>query len=128
MISLAALDKFPPVLVRMMARKGKGWGVKQLTLEEIAARGGLPLSAAKRISSLTSWADVTIARAEQFCVGCGVTQKTLSAHRRYLVRTMTESARNLRFLRRRTGGRACRLPHADMLVKAAERKRGRSTG
>ena len=66
------LRKFPPVLVRLLAKKPVATKhVRAVSDEEIAVRGGLPLANVKHISKQISWDKVPVGDAEKFCIGCG---------------------------------------------------------
>ena len=69
----AKLDRFPPVVVRLLARVKKpgGAGVRALTDAEIARAGGLSLEMVRHISKLTEWSDVSIDTLLSFLKGCG---------------------------------------------------------
>ena len=66
------LEKFPPVLVRLLAKKSIATKhVRAVSDEEIAVRAELPLNVIKHISKQTSWGAIPIKDAERFCIGCG---------------------------------------------------------
>jgi hypothetical protein len=79
------LEKFPPVLVRLLAKDTQGRG---LTDHEVAAASGLPVADVKRLSYLTSWDNVSNHDTRRFLSGCGCDlftprhYKTLSQYRR----------------------------------------------
>lgn len=62
------LDRFPPVLVRLLAREGG----EALTDRQIAVTSGLPLAEVLRLGHLTSWDDVTAHVMRRFLIGCEV--------------------------------------------------------
>ena len=68
------LDRFPPVVIRILARvpveSGTG-GVRVKTDHEIARDSGLTLSKVASLSCLTSWGEVPIDTIIAFCKGCG---------------------------------------------------------
>ena len=70
------IDKYPPVLVRLMARKpranGNGNGTRPLTTEDIADRSGLPTSMVEGLSHATTWEGVDVYTVRDFTVACGV--------------------------------------------------------
>ncbi len=70
------IDKYPPVLVRLMARKprasGNGNGTRPLTTVEIAAKSGLPESMVEGLSHSTTWKGVDVYTVRDFTVACGV--------------------------------------------------------
>jgi hypothetical protein len=61
---------FPPIMVRLMARSGRGRGSRGLTTEEIALTGELDLQRVKWIECQTSWKKIDLIEAEAFCRGC----------------------------------------------------------
>ena len=66
------LEKFPPVLVRLLAKKAVATKhVRAVSDEEIAIRAGLTLDKVRHISKQTSWDKIPIGDAEKFCTGCG---------------------------------------------------------
>lgn len=67
------LDRYPPLVVRLLASKRiPGKGKLALTDEEIASRSGLALSDIKSLSWLASWDTVPMGRVKQFSEACGV--------------------------------------------------------
>lgn len=66
------LEKFPPVLVRLLARRPIATKhVRAVSDEEIAISASLPLSKVTHISRQTDWSSIPIGDAEKFCIGCG---------------------------------------------------------
>ena len=66
------LEKFPPVLVRLLAKKSVATKhVRAVSDEEIAVNAQLPLNVVKHISKQTTWDSIPIGDAERFCAGCG---------------------------------------------------------
>ena len=66
------LKRFPPVLVRLLAKEPVARKhVRALSNQEVAIRAEMPLQRVAEISSKTSWDDVPIGEAERFCRGCG---------------------------------------------------------
>src|SRR5688572_19186637 len=63
------LERFPPILLRLLARERRG---RPLTVNEIAARAGLPVSEVVEMSHLLSWHHVTMAKFLGFCDGCRI--------------------------------------------------------
>lgn len=82
----AWLDRIAPPLARVLARDRKSRG-QPLSLATIAKAGGLPFNRARRIAAQKSWADVTVADAEAFLNGCGITLDRWSQECQYLRRT-----------------------------------------
>ena len=70
------IDKYPPVLVRLMARKprakGSGNGTRPLSTGEIASLSGLPSSMVEGLSHSTTWKGVDVYTVRDFTVACGV--------------------------------------------------------
>ncbi len=70
------IDKYPPVLVRLMARKpranGSGNGTRPLSTCEIASLSGLPPSMVEGLSHATTWKGVDVYTVRDFTVACGV--------------------------------------------------------
>jgi hypothetical protein len=67
------LLRFPPVVVRLLARSYHGPKEKcsALTDAEVAARGKLPIELVRYISRLTSRENVDVGLMFKFMVGCG---------------------------------------------------------
>lgn len=104
MINLDYLNEFPPLLIRLVARKPGMRGVP-LTNEDIADSSDMDISDIQRISRLMRWNKVTFEEAERFCNACGVTYANIGVHRAYLRRAF-----------RQTGGRFP-LAHLHRLVE-----------
>jgi hypothetical protein len=67
----AKLDRFPPVVIRLLARSVEGPRVRALTDAEIAHRSGLSAGEIRLLSQLTSWEEVTLGHLLAFTRGCG---------------------------------------------------------
>lgn len=65
------LDRFPPVVVRLLARQPAGTTVTALPEGEIVRRSGLSAGEVRVLSRLTSWDDVPLSTMLAFCRGCG---------------------------------------------------------
>lgn len=65
------LDRFPPVVIRLLARDQHGRRVVALTDAQIVHRSGLSLGEVRHLSRQTSWGDITIDAMLAFCKGCG---------------------------------------------------------
>ena len=72
-------DRFPPVLVRLLARHPKG---RPLTVPEIAGRSGLSHWQIESLSRLTSWDAVDLHSMRRFLTGCGLDFERLDAMHR----------------------------------------------
>lgn len=67
------LEAYPPILCRLLARKGKGrFNERIMTDEEIAEVGNMKLSDVKSLSWKTSWDDVPFRQVRQFSMACRV--------------------------------------------------------
>lgn len=64
------LDKFPPALCRLVARKHRGR--RPLTRREIASRSGLSLRQVDYLSKRTTWGGTTVKAMCAFATACGV--------------------------------------------------------
>lgn len=82
---LERLDEIPPPLCRLIART-KGHAPRILTITQIAAAAGLHWRKVAWIASQKSFARVTVADAEKFRLGCGITVENESLHREYIRR------------------------------------------
>lgn len=90
MILLDHLNRFPPCLARMVARKQNGRGAKRLPLREIAERSGLSYGVVVRLSRQRSWDNVPIAVADKFMAACGIDPLHPKRKLWYLRRVMRE--------------------------------------
>lgn len=61
--------RFPPILVRLLARQKYG---PPLSLEEIAARSGLPIGTVMALSMSTTWEGFDVFTLHSFTVACGL--------------------------------------------------------
>jgi len=70
------VDRYPPVLVRLLARRpranGSGNGTRPLTTDEIARDSGLTPAVVEGLSRSTTWKGVDIYTVRDFTVACGV--------------------------------------------------------
>tara|TARA_R110000824_G_scaffold75947_11_gene192617 strand:+ start:6197 stop:6577 length:381 start_codon:yes stop_codon:yes gene_type:complete len=67
------LKKFPPSLVRLLARRQVGSSkraIQALTNQEIAVASGMPVKRVIEISMALAWDDISIKEAEGFCEAC----------------------------------------------------------
>lgn len=113
------LGAFPPQIIRLLAREGKGRGAKRLTHHDIAKRSGLSYEKVRDLSLLKSWDRVSIGDADAFMRGCGVTLRNLWRHRYFLRRSLDprKTVSPLSFTSRR--GAAQKPPPPELLVAAA---------
>lgn len=65
------LDRFPPVVIRLLARKQRGRTVTAMSDQDIAAASGLSVGQVKSVSRLTNWGTVDVDTLQAFCKGCG---------------------------------------------------------
>jgi len=69
------LERFPPILVRLLARDPRG---NPLSTAEISRRCGLSRLTVALLSEETSWDQVPISHYRSFCSACGI--DLLNAH------------------------------------------------
>lgn len=79
---LVHMDKVPPNLCRVLARKGR----KAMTNQEISDASGLTIKRVGEISKLTSWGKVDVGQASAFAAACGVDLIKQGQVRKYLMR------------------------------------------
>lgn len=79
---LARLNKFPPCLCRLVARKDGG--MKLMSNRDIAARAGLSKSSVIKISRLERWDTLPLKTVESFSRACGVDLLQPSRHIHFL--------------------------------------------
>jgi hypothetical protein len=79
---LIHMDKIPPNLCRIVARKGR----KAMTNQEIADASGLTIKRVGEIAKLTSWGKVDVGQASAFAAACGVDLIKQGQVRKYLMR------------------------------------------
>jgi hypothetical protein len=66
---LKTLDRYPPCLLRLIARKGHGR--TPMTNALLSQSSGLSVRTIANLSCKNSWRDVTVGTAAQFCLACG---------------------------------------------------------
>lgn len=66
------MDRFPPILVRLLTVYRSGRAQWCPTDQEIAETSGLTIAQVKRISWSTSWDDLPLASVKAFLTGCRV--------------------------------------------------------
>lgn len=76
----AKVDRFPPCLCRLLARRGNGL----MSSSELARRSGLSKSYVAHLSLQPTWGPVPIETAEKFAAACGVNLLAQKRARRYL--------------------------------------------
>lgn len=97
---LQQIDRLPPRVCRLLARRKGGGGTNRLplTARDIAQASGLSVERVARISRLKSFASVPIAEADAFRRGCGITRENERRHVYYLRRTRLWSKKPLAHL------------------------------
>ena len=113
------LSAFPPQIIRLLAREGKGRAESEGLKQAIAKRSGLSYEKVRDLSLLKSWDKVSIGDADAFMRGCGVTLRNLWRHRYFLRRSLDprKTVSPLSFTSRR--GAAQKPPAPELLVAAA---------
>lgn len=67
------LERFPPIVVRLLARRSQvSGGIVALTTEEISKRSGLSALEVQSLSWLSSWDTVPVSKIRKFSEACGV--------------------------------------------------------
>jgi hypothetical protein len=64
------LERFPPVVVRLLARTGRAGSVVAISDDDVARFGGLARREVVHLSKLTSWDHIEIATFLGFLKGC----------------------------------------------------------
>ena len=82
----AKLDRYPPILVRLLARKS---ATEPMTNEDIwhAANGALSRADVQFISFCTKWDYISVGSMKAFCLACGVdfaNRETMRSLNRYV--------------------------------------------
>lgn len=81
---LEKINRFPPFLVRAVARKNRGRDY--MTLADIAEKSGLPVKTIQRISKKARWDDIPLAVADKFALACGVDLLRIRRHVEFMKR------------------------------------------
>lgn len=114
------LDRFPPIVVRLLAYKRiPGRGKVAITDEEISQRSGIPLSEVKSISWLVNWDDVPLRRVRAFSEACGVVFTD-----RDKMRTLTcylQSRPTYRYLRKSPNWKDQFQPMINLLLQSQQK-------
>ena len=113
------LAAFPPNLIRVLARTGRGAASKNMTHDDVAQRSGLKKSKVRQLSALRSWDRVAIADADAFLKGCNVTLRSLWKQRAFLKRSLDPRVTATPLAYAVRGKRVPRPPSAETLVRAA---------
>lgn len=79
----AKLDRYPPILCRLLARCRDHGRIRAKTAREIAEAAGMSEPEVQILSQLTTWADVPVAKMIAFSTACGVnfgSRRSLQGH------------------------------------------------
>lgn len=94
------MGKYPPRLVRLMARRKIGFKrVVALSNEELAIRSGLPPGDIKRISQELSWDKVTFGEAKRFIEACSFDPTSSADRNRVSAYIRQDGGPRFRYLR-----------------------------
>lgn len=85
---MKTLLRFPPRVVRLLARVGSNRNVRMLTNREIAQRSGLTERRVRTISSKVSWLSVNVGDMLAYMRGCGFDPDRTARQAEYLRRTL----------------------------------------
>lgn len=66
------LDRYPPILVRLLTTWGRGAKAWMPSDAQIAKAGGLSMADVKRLAYSTSWAGIPIDLIDRYLAGCKV--------------------------------------------------------
>lgn len=83
------LDRLPPCIVRLVARRPNHHG-QRMSLHEIARASGLSYGAVMRLSMKKTWANVPPATIDRFAKACGVDMLRPSRTKKYLRRVLAK--------------------------------------
>lgn len=64
------LERFPPVVIRLLAREKRGKQVVALSDGDVATRSGLTRGEVRTLSRFTNWDHVDLTTFMRFCSGC----------------------------------------------------------
>jgi len=103
---------WPPVLVRTLAREGRGRSVRVLTHAEVAERAKLSVATVRRISAMQNWDHVKFDVVDRFLTACGFDLSLAYRQRRFVRAALAEGLPHL-------GHRERILPTATTLAAAA---------
>lgn len=109
MTVLEYLDRFPPCLVRFLARTGQGFGQRRLTLKEISERSGLAIGTVINLSMRITWQGMTLRTIDAYTQACEIDLfdmsyefrrlKALEQNRFYFLRHPVRKCNKARILR-----------------------------
>jgi len=63
-------DRYPPPLVRVLARKREAKRAFELSDQDIAVRAGMPVTRVIEIASTPTWDGISFGEVKSFCRGC----------------------------------------------------------
>lgn len=66
------LDRYPPILVRLLAVRGRGATAWAMTDQQIVQASGLTFAEVKRASYSTNWKELPVWIMQAFLLGCGI--------------------------------------------------------
>lgn len=98
MTILKLVNRFPPILCRLCARKNRGYAL--LSNREIAARSGIPRTTVSTLSKKKNWNGVPIDVVDAFALACGVDLLRARRQREYIRRSKMASVKYGRGLQR----------------------------
>ncbi len=64
------LEEFPPIVVRLVARRGRAGNSRWIDSAEIAIESDIPLARVQAIGECFDWTDVTVGEVRRFCAAC----------------------------------------------------------
>lgn len=99
------LDRMPPCIVRLVARRPNRHG-QRMSLHEIARASGLSYGTVLRLSLKKSWANVPPDRIDRFCRACRVDIVKPGKTMKYLRRVLA-LPEGYRLLSTKRGGLGC---------------------
>jgi hypothetical protein len=66
------LDRYPPILIRLLATRGRGKAVHMPTDRQLAESCALTMAEFKFVAYSTAWAGPVMAYLDRYLAGCGV--------------------------------------------------------
>jgi len=94
-------DRYPPPLVRILARKREAKRAYELSDQDIAVRAGLPASRIIEISKEPRWDNIPFGEARDFCYGCNFDPLDSKDRNRAMayIRLVSKGQLNFRYLK-----------------------------
>ena len=114
---MKTLERFPPTVVRMLARIGRGNGSRIMTTLEISRASGLPIRRVQQIARSTTWNDVRVGDMLRFMRACRFSPDATRRQSEYLRRALDPT--RTRIPGRRVQQLGLKQPSARQLVVAA---------